>query len=76
MLGVKLEETRVYQEAKQEGLQQGLQQGVEIGRKQAKLELVPQFLALGMSMEEVAKLLSLTIEQVRLISEQESSTST
>lgn len=72
MLGVKLEETRVYQEAKQEGLQQG----VEIGREQVKLELVPQFLALGMSMEEVAKLLSLTVEQVRLISEQESSTST
>ncbi|WP_242062084.1 Rpn family recombination-promoting nuclease/putative transposase [Nostoc punctiforme] len=72
MLGVKLEETRVYQEAKQEGLQQG----VEIGREQIKLELVPQFLALGMSMEEVAKLLSLTVEQVRLISEQESSTST
>jgi predicted transposase/invertase (TIGR01784 family) len=72
MLGVKLEETRVYQEAKQEGLQQG----VEIGREQVKLELVPQFLALGMSMEEVAKLLSLIVEQVRLISEQESSTST
>jgi len=76
MLGVKLEETRVYQEAKQEAKQEGLQQGVEIGREQIKLELVPQFLALGMSMEEVAKLLSLTVEQVRLISEQESSTST
>ncbi|MBC1236236.1 Rpn family recombination-promoting nuclease/putative transposase [Nostoc sp. 2RC] len=84
MLGVKLEETRVYQEAKQEGLQQGLQQGVEIGREQgveigreqAKLELVPQLLARGISMEEVAKLLSLTVEQVRLINEQESSTST
>ncbi|MBL1199874.1 MAG: aspartate aminotransferase [Nostoc sp. GBBB01] len=76
MLGVKLEETRVYQEAKQEGRQEGLQQGVEIGREQIKFELVPQFLALGMSMEEVAKLLSLTVEQVRLISEQESSTST
>ncbi len=93
MLGVKLEETRVYQEAKQEGLEQGLQrgveigreqgleqglqrgveiglqQGVEIGREQAKLELVPQFLALGMSMEEVAQSLNLTIEQVRLAAE-------
>ncbi|MFN6534787.1 MAG: Rpn family recombination-promoting nuclease/putative transposase [Nostoc sp. EkiNYC01] len=77
MLGVKLEETRVYQEAKQEGLEQGveigreqgveigLQQGIEIGREQAKLELVPQLLALGMSMEEVAQSLNLTIEQVR-----------
>ncbi|MBD2510429.1 aspartate aminotransferase [Nostoc muscorum FACHB-395] len=64
MLGVKLEETRVYQEAKQEG------------REELKLELVPQFLARGMSMEEVAQLLNLTIEQVRLATEQESSTST
>ncbi|WP_448266231.1 aspartate aminotransferase [Nostoc sp. DSM 114159] len=70
MLGVKLEETRVYQEAKQEGIELGVQRG----REQVKLELVPQFLARGMSMEEVAQLLNLTIEQVRLASEQESST--
>jgi predicted transposase/invertase (TIGR01784 family) len=69
MLGVKLEETRVYQEAKQEGLEQGLELGREQGRELAKLELVPQFLARGMSMEEVAQLLNLTIEQVRLASE-------
>ncbi|MEH2344482.1 MULTISPECIES: hypothetical protein [unclassified Nostoc] len=64
MLGVKLEETRVYQEAKQER------------REELKLELVSRFLARGMSMEEVAQLLDLTIEQVRLATEQESSTST
>ncbi|MEH2434437.1 MAG: DUF2887 domain-containing protein [Nostoc sp.] len=40
MLGVKLEETRVYQEAKQEGRKEG--------REELKLELVPQFLARGM----------------------------
>ncbi|MEH2023063.1 aspartate aminotransferase [Nostoc sp.] len=68
MLGVKLEETRVYQEAKQEGQKEG--------REELKLELVPQFLARGMSMQDVAQLLNLTIEQVRLASEQESSTST
>ncbi len=72
MLGVKLEETRVYQEAKQEGLEQGIQRG----REQVKLELVSQFLARGMLMEGVAQLLNLTIEQVRLASEQESSIST
>ncbi|MEH1930899.1 hypothetical protein [Nostoc sp.] len=64
MLGVKLEETRVYQEAKQEG------------REELKLELVPQLLALSMSMEDVGQLLNLTIKQVRLATEQESSTST
>jgi predicted transposase/invertase (TIGR01784 family) len=73
MLGVKLEETRVYQEARQEGLEQGLElgleQGLQQGRQEAKLELVPQFLARGMSMEEVAQLLNLTIEEVRLATE-------
>lgn len=76
MLGVKLEETRVYQEAKQEGMELGLELGIQQGREQAKVELVPQFLTRGMSIEEVAQLLSLTIEQVRLATEQESSTST
>ncbi|MEH1884153.1 aspartate aminotransferase [Nostoc sp.] len=61
MLGVKLEETRVYQEAKQEG------------REELKLELLPQLLASGLPIEEVAKLLNLTIEQVRLATGQESS---
>ncbi|RCJ24670.1 hypothetical protein A6770_03135 [Nostoc minutum NIES-26] len=60
MLKIKLEENRVYQEAKEEG------------RQEVKLELVPQLLARGISMEEVAQLLSLTIEQVRLATEQES----
>ncbi|MBD2679470.1 MULTISPECIES: aspartate aminotransferase [Nostoc] len=80
MFGIKLEETRFYQEAKEEGRQEGLkqarEQGIQQGREEAKRELIPRFLAFGMSMEEVAKLLSLTVEQVRLISEQESSTST
>lgn len=65
MLGVKLEETRVYQEAKQEGRKEGREEG----REEVKLELIPQFLARGMSMEEVAQLLNLTIEQVRLAAE-------
>jgi predicted transposase/invertase (TIGR01784 family) len=62
MLGVKLEETRVYQEAKQEG------------REELKLELIPQLLTSGMPIEEVAKLLNLTIEQVRFATGQQSST--
>lgn len=80
MFGIKLEETRFYQEAKEEGRQEGLkqarEQGIQQGREEAKRELIPRLLARGMSMEEVAKLLNLTVEQVRLISEQESSTST
>ena len=60
MLGVKLEETKVYQEAKEEGREEG--------REELKLELVPQLLAHGMSMEDVAQLLGLSIEQVRFAS--------
>jgi len=52
IFGIKLQETRVYQEAKEEG------------RQEAKLELVPAMLARGMSIEGVSELLGLTIEQV------------
>ncbi|MEH2167732.1 MAG: aspartate aminotransferase [Nostoc sp.] len=82
MFEIKLQETRVYQEAKEEGRQEGLKQALEVirekGREQAKLELIPRFLAYGISIEEIAELLDLTIEQVeqvRLATEQESSTS-
>ncbi|MCC5663252.1 hypothetical protein LC653_04725 [Nostoc sp. CHAB 5784] len=87
MFEIKLQETRVYREAKEEGrqeglkqgIQQGLQRGLQQGLQQAKLELIPRFLDYGISIEEVARLLHLTIEeveQVRLANEQESSTST
>ncbi len=87
MFEIKLQETRVYREAKEEGRQEGLkqaleegrEQGIQQGREEAKLELIPRFLAYGISIEEVARLLDLTIEQVkqiRLTTEQESSTST
>ena len=63
MLGIKLEETRVYREAKEEGVQQGRLEG----KQEAKLELVPAMLARGMSVEEVSELLGLTIEQVNQV---------
>jgi len=91
MFEIKLQETRVYREAKEEGLKQaleeirekgrelGLELGIQQGREQAKRELIPRFLDYGISIEKVAQLLNLTIEQVeqvRLATEQESSTST
>jgi predicted transposase/invertase (TIGR01784 family) len=75
MFEIRLQETRVYQEAKEEGRQEGIKQA----REEIERELIPQCLAYGISIEEVAKLLDLTIEQVeqiRLASEQESSTLT
>ncbi|MEL6164097.1 MAG: DUF2887 domain-containing protein, partial [Cyanobacteria bacterium J06628_3] len=56
MLGIKLEETRVYRDAKEEGRLEG--------KQEVKLELVPAMLARGMSIEEVSELLGLTIEEV------------
>jgi predicted transposase/invertase (TIGR01784 family) len=95
MFEITLQETRVYREAKEEGRQEGLKQaleeirekgrelglelGIQQGREQAKRELIPRFLAYGIPIEEVARILNLTIEQVeqiRLASEQESSTLT
>lgn len=65
MLGVNLQETRVYQEAKAEGREEG--------REELRLELVPRMLARDMTMADVAQLLGLTLEQVRLAAEQKSS---
>lgn len=57
MLGLKLEETRVYQEA--------VAEGEERGRLTAKLETIPKLLECGLSQEKIAEILELSIEQVR-----------
>ena len=72
MLGVNLEETRVYQEAKAEGREEGREEGRDEGREELKLELVPRMLARGMTQEEVAELLGLAIAQVILVAQEES----
>ncbi|MUG95450.1 DUF2887 domain-containing protein [Scytonema sp. UIC 10036] len=64
MLGIDLEQTRVYQEAKEEGRQEG--------REALTLELVSRMLARGMTQQEVADLLGLTLAQVRQIVQAES----
>lgn len=64
IFGIKLQDTRVYREAKEEGRQEGIQQVREESRRKVRLELIPKLLARGMSVEEVAELLGLTEEQV------------
>ncbi len=54
-----LQQTRVYQEAKEEGIQEGL--------LRAKLEVVPQFLVLGRTVEQIAQALNLEVEIVRQV---------
>ncbi|MEP0786318.1 Rpn family recombination-promoting nuclease/putative transposase [Trichocoleus sp. DQ-A1] len=56
-----LKQTRVYQDA------------VEEGKLEAKLEAVSRLLTLGLTVEQVAEALSLTIEQVRQAAEAKTS---
>jgi predicted transposase/invertase (TIGR01784 family) len=56
-----LKHTRVYQEAKQEGKQEGRQEGRQEGVRQVAINL----LNVGMTVEQVATLTNLSVEQVR-----------
>lgn len=71
--------TRMYQSIKQEGLeegrQEGRQEGLEEGKLQAKLEVVPRLLALGLSVEQVAVALDLTVDQVQQATQNQSNSS-
>ncbi|MFW9257281.1 hypothetical protein A4S05_31360 [Nostoc sp. KVJ20] len=71
MLGIddEFKKTRMYQSIKEDGLEEGRQQGRQEGRQQgkqqAKLEAIPRLLALGLSVEQVAVALDLTVAQVQ-----------
>jgi predicted transposase/invertase (TIGR01784 family) len=72
-----LKQTRFYQEAftegKEEGIEQGREQGIEQGKREVTLNAVRQFLALGLSLEQIAQGLSLSLEEVRQMAQQQSS---
>ena len=63
MLGIddEFKKTRMYQSIKEDGLEEGRQEG----RQEAKLEAIPRLLALGLSVEQVAVALDLTVAQVQ-----------
>jgi predicted transposase/invertase (TIGR01784 family) len=63
MLGLNLEETRVYQEAKTEGEQQGELRG--------KLAADPLLLKAGISIEQIAEELQLDLEEIQRIIRQQ-----
>ncbi len=66
MLGLTLEETRVYREAKAEGREEGREE-----RKAEMLKLiVPLLLKTGMSIEQIAQELNVNLETVRLAAQQ------
>ncbi|MDZ8189568.1 MAG: Rpn family recombination-promoting nuclease/putative transposase [Nostoc sp. ChiSLP02] len=71
MLGIdeEFKKTRMYQSIKKDGLEEGRREG----RQEAKLEAVPRLLSLGLSLEQVAAALDLTVEQVQQAAENQSS---
>jgi len=72
-----LRQTRFYQDVFEEGKQQGRQEvfeeGREEGRQEAKLEAIPQLLALGLSIEQIAQGLGLDEQLVRQTAQPKSS---
>ncbi|MEH2180369.1 Rpn family recombination-promoting nuclease/putative transposase [Nostoc sp.] len=63
-----LKQTRFYQEAFQEGVEQGIEQGIEqgevIGELKGKLKAVPAMLVAGLTVEQVAEALDLSVEEI------------
>jgi len=66
-----LKQTRFYREAFEEGKEEGRKQVFEEGREEGarleKLRIAPLMLKLGLSVEQVAEGLGLSIEEVRQI---------
>jgi predicted transposase YdaD len=77
MLGITIEQTRVYQEAKAEGREEGRAEGREEGREEGraeglaegelsgKLQTVPLLVETGLSIEEIATRIGVDLETVR-----------
>lgn len=70
MLGIddEFKKTRMYQSIKEDGLEEGRHEG----RQEAKLEAIPRLLALGLSLEQVAVALDLTVAQVEQVAQNQS----
>ncbi len=64
-----LKQTRFYQDAFTEGIEQGIEQGreqgIEQGARLEKLKTAPLLLRLGLSVEQTAQELGLSVEEVR-----------
>ncbi|MBW4512429.1 MAG: Rpn family recombination-promoting nuclease/putative transposase [Scytonematopsis contorta HA4267-MV1] len=59
-----LKKTKVYQEAFEEGSQQGEQRGEQRGELKMQLQIIPRLLSRGLSIEEIAEITGLEVEQV------------
>jgi predicted transposase/invertase (TIGR01784 family) len=66
-----LKQTRFYQEAKEEGKEEGIEEGIEVGERKAKLDAVPGLIGLGLTREQIAQVLNLSLEEISQISQQQ-----
>ncbi|BDA75313.1 hypothetical protein CAL7716_094790 [Calothrix sp. PCC 7716] len=76
MLGLNdLKNTKVYQEALKEGEdigeKRGEKRGKQLGKQETKLAMAAKLLNLGMTVDQVAEITELEIEQVRQIASQD-----
>ena len=55
-------------DAEQRGYKEGVSDGISQGEHQAKIETAKKFLAMGISIEQVAQGTGLSVEEVNLIS--------
>jgi|GEM_PF-2687704 predicted transposase YdaD len=62
-----LKKTRAYKEILREGKQKGIRQGIKQGIKEGLLKSVPILRELGLSDEEIAKRLKLSIDAVKRV---------
>ncbi|NES72957.1 MAG: hypothetical protein F6K24_51060 [Okeania sp. SIO2D1] len=60
-----LKKTRFAQELLEEGEERGIAKGRVEGEIQGKLQVIPSLLRKGFSVEEIAEILELEVEQVR-----------
>jgi predicted transposase/invertase (TIGR01784 family) len=61
-----LKQTRVYQQA----FAEGEQKGIEKGERRGKLLAVPPMLAAGLTVEQIAQALDLTVDEVSQATQQ------
>jgi len=64
-----LKQTRVYQQAFAEGEEKGKQEG----KQEGKLLAVPPMLAAGLTVQQIAQALGLTVDEVRQATQAQSS---
>jgi predicted transposase/invertase (TIGR01784 family) len=60
-----LRQTRYFQEVEAQSRERGFQQGKQEGKQEGKLEAVPGLVKLGLSVEQIAEALGLTVKQVQ-----------